>query len=101
MRYRDQPTVEVTQRVRCDVATAWGFVSDITLPVHCSAELHSVEWLDGAEGVAVVVEARHMCMLMRGVEKQNASMVTSTQLGLFRESESARNQFLRFLPQAV
>lgn len=60
-----------------------------------------VQSVTGAEGVAVVVEARHMCMLMRGVEKQNASMVTSTQLGLFRESESARNQFLRFQPQAV
>lgn len=52
----------------------------------------------GAKGVAVVVEARHMCMLMRGVEKQGASMVTSAQLGLFREDESLRNQFMRLLP---
>ena len=53
MRYRDQPTVEVTQRVHCDVATAWSYVTDITLPVRCSAELQSVDWLDGANRVEV------------------------------------------------
>lgn len=53
MRYRDQPTVEVTQRVRCDVATAWGYVTDISVPARCSAELQSAEWLDGADGVRV------------------------------------------------
>ncbi|HEX7426704.1 MAG TPA: SRPBCC family protein [Mycobacterium sp.] len=53
MRYRDQPTIEVTQRVRCDVPTAWGYVTDIKLPVRCSAELRSAEWLDGADGVKV------------------------------------------------
>lgn len=53
MRYRDQPTVEVTQVVPCDVATAWNYVTDITLPTRCSAELQSVEWLDGADHVAV------------------------------------------------
>lgn len=51
MRYRDQPTVEVTQRVHCDVATAWNHVTDITVPARCSAELQSVEWLDGADHV--------------------------------------------------
>jgi len=60
-----------------------------------------VQQLTQAEGVAVVIEAKHLCMLMRGVEKQNASMVTSTMLGAFRENESSRNQFLRFLPAAV
>lgn len=53
MRYRDSPTIEVTQRVRCDVATAWRYVTDITLPARCSAELQSAEWLKGASGVAV------------------------------------------------
>jgi Polyketide cyclase / dehydrase and lipid transport len=53
VRYRDQPTIEVTQRVRCDVPTAWGYVTDIKLPVRCSAELQSAEWLDGADGVKV------------------------------------------------
>lgn len=53
MRYRDQPSVEATQRVRCDVATAWRYVTDITLPVQSSPELQSVEWLDGADGLKV------------------------------------------------
>ena len=53
MRYRDQPTIEVTQRVRCDVATLWKHVTDITLPAQCSSELESVEWLDGSGGVEV------------------------------------------------
>jgi len=53
VRYRDQPTIEVTQRVRCDVPTAWQYVTDITLPERCSNELQSVQWLDGAEGVKV------------------------------------------------
>jgi hypothetical protein len=53
MRYRDQPTIEVTQRVRCDVPTAWGLVTDINLPTRCSSELQGVDWLDGATGVAV------------------------------------------------
>ncbi len=45
--------MEVTRRVRCDIGTAWGFVTDITLPTRCSAELHSVEWLGGATEVRV------------------------------------------------
>lgn len=58
---------------------------------------HCIQNVTGAVGVAVVIEARHMCMLMRGVEKQNASMITSSMRGLFRENESARNQFLSSL----
>lgn len=53
MRHRDRPTVEVSQRVLCDIATAWRYVTDITVPARCSAELQSVEWLDGADGVAL------------------------------------------------
>ena len=53
MRYRDQPTIEVTQRVLCDVATAWAHVTDITLSARCSAELQTVEWVDGADRVSV------------------------------------------------
>lgn len=52
MRHRDQPTIEVTQRVRCDVATAWSHVTDINLPARCSSELQRVEWIDGS-GVEV------------------------------------------------
>lgn len=53
MRHRDQPTVEVTQRVACDVPTAWKLVTDIHLPARCSSELQSVEWLGDADGVEV------------------------------------------------
>lgn len=53
MRYRDQPTVEVTQRVRCDVPAAWALVTDIGLSARCSSELREVEWLDGHHRVAL------------------------------------------------
>ena len=44
----------------------------------------AVQTVTDARGVAVVIEARHMCMMMRGVEKQNSSMMTSVMLGAFR-----------------
>jgi len=47
--------------------------------------------------VGVVVEARHLCMMMRGVEKQNSNMLTSSMLGLFRESQATRNEFLHLI----
>jgi hypothetical protein len=53
VRYRDQPTVEVTQLVHCDIATAWDYVTDITVPARCSTELQTAEWLDDADRVAV------------------------------------------------
>jgi hypothetical protein len=53
VRCRDQPTIEVAQRVKCDVAAAWALVTDIGLPARCSSELQSVEWLGDADGVAV------------------------------------------------
>lgn len=53
MRYSDQPTVEVTQRVRCDVPTAWKLVTDIGLPARCSSELQSAEWLGDADRVTL------------------------------------------------
>jgi GTP cyclohydrolase I len=50
-----------------------------------------------AKGVGVIVEAKHMCMMMRGVEKQNSSMKTSIMLGRFRENPQTRNEFLSLL----
>jgi len=48
----------------------------------------------GAAGVGVVIEAQHMCMMMRGVEKQNAWMKTSMMLGSFRDNPATRNEFM-------
>ncbi len=48
----------------------------------------------GASGAAVIIEAKHMCMMMRGVEKQNSVMTTSCMLGAFRTIPSTRNEFL-------
>lgn len=51
----------------------------------------------GAEGVGVIIEAKHMCMMMRGVEKQNSVMKTSAMLGTFRDSQKTRDEFLSLL----
>lgn len=48
----------------------------------------------GAEGVGVVIKAQHLCMMMRGVEKQNSEMVTSAVLGSFREDAKVREEFM-------
>ena len=51
----------------------------------------------GAKGVAVVIEAKHMCMMMRGVEKQNSVMTTSVMTGIFRKEMSTRDEFLSLI----
>lgn len=51
----------------------------------------------GAEGVGVIIEAQHLCMMMRGVEKQNSMMTTSSILGSFHESASTRSEFLSLI----
>lgn len=48
-------------------------------------------------GVAVVIEASHMCSMMRGVKKEHARMVTSAMLGCFKDNEMTRNEFLHFI----
>ncbi len=53
-----------------------------------------------AAGVAVIIEARHLCMLMRGVQKQQATMTTSVMLGELRNDASARSEFLALVGQA-
>ncbi|KAA0014283.1 GTP cyclohydrolase I FolE [Billgrantia pellis] len=54
----------------------------------------AVQQVTQARGVAVVVEARHLCMMMRGVEKQNSSMTSSVMLGAFRNNLTTRQEFL-------
>lgn len=48
-------------------------------------------------GVGVVIEAKHLCMVMRGVQKQNSSMITSAMLGDFRDDPTTRNEFLKLI----
>ncbi|MCH9717240.1 MAG: GTP cyclohydrolase I FolE [Gammaproteobacteria bacterium] len=56
-----------------------------------------IEDITGARGVAVVIEAQHLCMMMRGVEKQDASMTTSVMLGEMRNNPSSRMEFLNLI----
>jgi len=50
-----------------------------------------------ADGVGVMIEARHLCMMMRGVEKQNSMLVTSAVLGVFRSNPATRDEFLSII----
>jgi len=49
------------------------------------------------QGVGVIIEARHLCMVMRGVEKQNSTAMTSAMLGVFRENKQTRDEFLSLI----
>lgn len=55
----------------------------------------------GAKGVGVVIEAQHLCMKMRGVEKQNSTLCTSVMLGLLREDPRTRSEFLSLIYHRV
>ena len=57
----------------------------------------ALQQVTNARGVAVVIEAKHMCMMMRGVEKQNSSMHSSVMLGDFRNSVNTRQEFLQLI----
>lgn len=57
----------------------------------------TIESLTGAKGVGVVVEAQHLCMMMRGVQKQNSYAITSALVGLFRDDPRTRNEFLNLV----
>lgn len=59
-----------------------------------------IQQATGARGVGVVIEARHLCAMMRGVEKQHASMITSVMLGAFREDPRTRQEFLGLIRSA-
>ena len=57
----------------------------------------AIEGVTGASGVGVIIEAKHMCMMMRGVEKQNSIMKTSVMLGSFRDQPATRMEFLSLI----
>lgn len=59
----------------------------------------TIQKLLNPRGVAVVIEARHFCMMMRGVEKQHSGAITSAMLGAFRENKETRNELLSLLGQ--
>jgi GTP cyclohydrolase I len=58
----------------------------------------AITGITGCKGSAVVVEAQHMCMVMRGVQKQNSVMKTSSMMGVFRNNPATRAEFLSLLP---
>lgn len=58
---------------------------------------HSLMQVTNAIGVAVVIEAKHLCMMMRGVEKQNSMMKTSCLIGAFRHEDTTRKEFLSLI----
>jgi GTP cyclohydrolase I len=57
----------------------------------------SIMQVTKASGVGVIIEAQHMCMMMRGVEKQNSVMTTSVMLGHFRSNQTTRTEFLSLI----
>ena len=57
----------------------------------------AIQSVTNAAGVGVVIEAKHMCMMMRGVEKQNSAMISSVMLGEFRDSSRTRQEFLQLI----
>jgi len=57
----------------------------------------AIQDITGAAGVGVIIEAKHMCMMMRGVEKQNSVMKTSSMLGSFRSQAATRSEFLSLI----
>jgi GTP cyclohydrolase I len=59
----------------------------------------SIQSLISPRGVAVICEARHFCMMMRGVEKQHSGAITSSMLGAFRDNKETRNELLALLAQ--
>ena len=61
---------------------------------------NTMQAVTGAEGVAVIIEARHMCMMMRGVEKQNSVMRTSAMLGVFKDNQATRSEFLALISRS-
>ncbi|MFH1459482.1 MAG: GTP cyclohydrolase I FolE [Candidatus Omnitrophota bacterium] len=62
---------------------------------------HAIIQNTAAEGVGVVIECRHLCKMMRGVEKQNSIMTTSSVLGSFREQQATRAEFLTLINRDI
>ena len=63
----------------------------------CRQIAEAIQSVLNPQGIGVVMEAQHLCMLMRGVQKQNSVMTTSAMLGSFRSEESTRAEFLKLI----
>lgn len=71
------------------------FARRLQIQEHLTHQIaETIQEKTAALGVAVIIESQHMCMMMRGVEKQNSSMTTSSMLGAFRDKQSTRAEFL-------
>jgi GTP cyclohydrolase I len=57
----------------------------------------ALQQVTGAKDIGVIIEAQHLCMMMRGVEKQNSKMKSSAMLGAFEENAATRAEFLNLL----
>lgn len=74
------------------------FARRLQIQEHLTRDIaKTIEEITQAKGVGVVIEAKHLCMMMRGVEKQNSVMTTSVMLGLFRKNAATRAEFLSLL----
>lgn len=74
------------------------FARRLQIQERLTAEIATcIESITGARGVGVVIEAKHLCMMMRGVEKQNSVMTTSVMLGDMRNNVNTRLEFLKLI----
>lgn len=74
------------------------FARRLQIQEHLTQQIaENIQNITGARGVGVIIESQHMCMMMRGVEKQNSIMTTSCMLGAFREKQSTRTEFLSLI----
>jgi len=74
------------------------FARRLQIQEHLTQQIaETIQSKTGARGVGVIIESQHMCMMMRGVEKQNSVMTTSCMLGAFRDKQSSRGEFLSLI----
>ena len=74
------------------------FARRLQIQEHLTQQIaETIQEKTNARGVGVIIESQHMCMMMRGVQKQNSVMTTSCMLGAFREKQSTRTEFLSLI----
>lgn len=74
------------------------FARRLQIQEHLTQQIaQTIQEKTNARGVGVIIESQHMCMMMRGVEKQNSSMTTSCMLGAFRDKPTTRTEFLSLI----